>query len=161
MRTVHPLGSVLAGSHPLGSASSKLHPLGSASSKSHPLGSASAKLLLALPQQQEQKDQHPDPSMTLGEDVSFSFSSPQQEKLVEWLSEDASGEHYQTSEYPKLCQPLGWVLQPVFQQGLHKRNLQPTYPAWHLSLHHLDSKAPRNEPASRRQGLNQVRQPKH
>jgi hypothetical protein len=31
--------------------------------------------------------------MTLGEDVSFSFSSPQQEKLVEWLGEDASGEH--------------------------------------------------------------------
>jgi hypothetical protein len=49
--------------------------------------------------------------MTLGEDVSFSFSSPQQEKLVDWLGEDASGEHYQTSEYPKLCQPLGWVLQ--------------------------------------------------
>ena len=87
--------------------------------------------------QQEQKDQHPDPSLTFGEDVSFSFSSPQQEKLVDWLSEDASGEHYQTSEYTKLCQPLGWVLQPVFQQGLHQRNLQPTYPAWHLSLHHL------------------------
>jgi hypothetical protein len=64
--------------------------------------------------------------------------------------------HYQTSEYPKLCQPLGWVLQPVFQQGLHQRSLQPTYPAWHLSLHHLDSRVPRNEPASRRQGCHQV-----
>jgi hypothetical protein len=77
------------------------------------------------------------------------------------LSEDASSEHYQISEYLKLCQTLGWVLQPVFQQGLHQRNLQPTCPAWHLSLRHLDSKVPRNEPASRRQGFRQVRQPKH
>jgi hypothetical protein len=52
------------------------------------------KLALALPQRQEQKDRHPDPNMTLGEDVSFSFSSPQQDKLVDWLGEDASGEHY-------------------------------------------------------------------
>jgi hypothetical protein len=39
--------------------------------------------------------------MTLGEDVSFSFSSPQQEKLVEWLGEDASGEHYLSTFRPR------------------------------------------------------------
>jgi hypothetical protein len=41
--------------------------------------------------------------MTLDEDVSFSFSSPQQEKLDDLFSEDALGEYYQTSEYPQLC----------------------------------------------------------
>jgi hypothetical protein len=72
--------------------------------------------------------------MTLDEDISFSFPSPQQEKLDDWFGEDASGEYYQTSEYPKLCQTRGWVLQQVFQQGLHQRNLQPTCPALGLGI---------------------------
>jgi hypothetical protein len=98
--------------------------------------------------------------MTLDKDVSFSFSSPQQERLDDWFGKDASDEYYQTSEYPQLCQTRVWVLQPVFQQGLHQMNLQPTCPALHLFLHHSDSKAPQNEPTSRRRGFRQVKQPK-
>jgi hypothetical protein len=45
--------------------------------------------------------------MTLAEAVSFSFSSPQQEKLDDWPGEDASDECYQIFECPRSFQALG------------------------------------------------------